>query len=276
MKDPKTVIAKPMIETRPEMYDTYLEYSWVQSFTVPPRLEDAFNSLWMAWKEAANTHRMPFLMLEGMKAFADSYVRSRPPKGRRMVDAMQFVLARDGELKREQKKKMQSTLRKADRAEQIASESVRFPKEEYWKQIIGASEIQISIVGSQNLAFCAQVFAYECFVVACFEALGGNPKRRPSDERFWADFQLLLGGDPQKSFWDEPDISTAREVRNSFAHRAGKVKRNLMRKDHQFYISEMGVVSVMPHNNRELHVVLTEAVTELVDQVGKKQSATGA
>lgn len=270
MKDPKTVIARPMIETRRHLYDTYLDYKWLQTFEVPPQIEDAFNSLWMAWKEAANTHRMPFLMAEGMEAFANSYVRSRPPKGRRMIDAMQFTLARDGELKRQQKKKMQATLRKADQAERIANDGVRFPKEMYWKNIIGGSEMQISIIGSQSLAFCAQFFAYECFVVACFEALGGNPKRRPSDERFWSEYQRLLGDDPQKSYWDEPVISTAREVRNSIAHRAGRVKPSLMRKEHGFYVSDMGVVSVMPLNNIELFGVLKRAVEELVAQVSRK------
>lgn len=270
MKDPKTVIANPMIETRREKYDTFLDYAWIKSISVPPQLEAALNSLLMSWKEAANTHRMPFLMVEQMRAFADGYAQSRPPKGRRLLNAVHQKLSRDIHLTRTQRKQTLAVLKRADQAERIARDETCFPADRYWELMIRESEMLLSITGSQSLAFCAQLFAYECFVVSCFEAVGGNPKRRPSDDRFWDEFQRLLSGDPRTSCWDAPVIATAREVRNSIAHRAGRVKTDLMRKDHGFHLSNFGVVSIMPENNIELHGVLRTAVTQLAAEVSKK------
>lgn len=85
MNGPKSVIAMPVIETRRELYDTYLDYEWVETFSVPSRIEEAFDSFWMAWKEDSNTHRLPYLVVEQMEAFANEYMRARLPKGRRMI-----------------------------------------------------------------------------------------------------------------------------------------------------------------------------------------------
>lgn len=281
VKDLKQVVAVKEVETRRELYDSYLDRDWTELMTlrVPQQLDAAFSSMCLAWKEAVNTQRIPFLMVEQMASFANGYMRARPPKGRRMIDALQIDIQRrlSGNLRRHDRKQIQASLKKADQAMRIADErvAVQFPKQQYWDEVIENIEIRLCITGAQNQGFCSLVFAYECFVVACFEALGGDPKKRIAHDPFWNDFAARLGRDahqesPQTKYWNDPIISTAREVRHSFAHRGGKVKREDMREGHGFYISPMGIVTVKPENNRELYRVMKSKVTDLVAEMTQK------
>jgi len=92
MTDLKQVVAVKEIETRRELYDSYLDPDWTErlAHSVPPQLSTAFSSLCLAWKESMNTQRIPTVMVEQMASFAKGYMRVKPMRGRRMIDAVQI------------------------------------------------------------------------------------------------------------------------------------------------------------------------------------------
>lgn len=98
--------------------------------------------------------------------------------------------------------------------------------------------MQLSITGSQGLAYCAQVFAYEWFVVSCFRLLGGPDRFRPNEDRFWGDWQSHLGRDGRADYWDTRPVKVARLARNCIAHTGGKAKPDLLAEQPEFFISD--------------------------------------
>jgi len=76
--DDQRVIATKMIETRLHLYNTFFDVRWAQdlSLRMPNQLSQAFDHLCLAWEEAANTHRLPWLMVQQMKGFADGLTRN--------------------------------------------------------------------------------------------------------------------------------------------------------------------------------------------------------
>ena len=90
MTDPKHVVATRMIETRLHLYDRFFDHDWAQAefARVPAQLTEAFEHLCLAWKEAANTHRLPWLMVQQMKAFADGVLRNHKPYVARFIESI--------------------------------------------------------------------------------------------------------------------------------------------------------------------------------------------
>ncbi|MFO0825598.1 MAG: hypothetical protein U0792_21165 [Gemmataceae bacterium] len=187
------------------------------------------------------------------------------------MDALKGGLLRElgDDIKRAHRKEIETAIRKFDQAVRIADDSgqATYPIAAHWNEITNLSETQLSISGSQSLAFCAQIFAYECFLVACFESLGGDTEARPSGQKFWAEFKRLLGGDPRATYWDDRPVFIAREARNSIAHRGGKAKPELLAADPSLFISPEGIISVRPTDNHELFAVLKSKVSQLLAEV---------
>lgn len=279
MADKKRVIETRVIETRLELYNSFFDHAWAREMTgrVPLRLADAFDSLCLAWKEAANTHRLPWLMIHQMEQFAGGFMRrSQPDTAEMIVKFRDWLLSEmDGELKRVEKKAVIAAIKKIDQGLRVASQvkDAHFPAVEYWNDLIGKSEFRLSISGSQGQTFCALVFGYEWFLVGSFRALGGPEKYKPSEDRFWSEFGKLLGGDPKAVYWDDQAVRIARTARNSIAHLGGKAKPDLLAEEHGLFISPEGIISVQPTNNRDLFEALRAKVTQLVEEATPKLTA---
>jgi hypothetical protein len=276
--DEHKVIATRMIDTNLEDYATFFDHGWAKEMSnhVHPRLADALERLCLAWKEAANTHRLPWLMIHQMEAFARGFMRRAKPDLVVLIGEFRDWLFREmnGKLQRVEKKAIHTAIKNIDQRLRLASQEkdASLPATKYCNDLLDQPEFQLSISGSQNLTYCGLVFGYEWFVVSCFRALGGPVKKRPSTQSFWAEFKSLLGGDPQAMYWDDPPIWLAREARNCIAHLGGKAKNEVIARNARpgLFISLEGVISVRTRDNRALFDLLKRKVTQLVGEVQPK------
>jgi hypothetical protein len=274
--DGKKVIANKMIETRLDLYASFFDHRWAQELDqrTPPKLAEAVESLCLAWKEAAATHRLPWLMIHQMEAFAGGMIRGHKPRMARLVEALKSWVWRelDGSLQRAEKKKLIGAIKKADQSLRLSDhkQDVKIPAVAYWNDLIDKSEFQFSIIGSQNLSYCGLVFGYEWFLVSCFRVLGGPDKYKSNEDRFWTDFTARLGGDPKAEYWEDRPVKIARIARNCIAHSGGKAKPELLAEKPDLFVSDDGLITVRPSNNRALFEVLKEKVTRLVGEVAPK------
>jgi hypothetical protein len=277
MNDTERVIATKMIETRLHLYDTFFDSRWAQDLSarMPAQLGEQFDHLCLAWKEAANTHRLPWLMVQQMKGFADGLTRNHKPYLARFIEGVKQMILNglSGALKRAERKTVEGYIKTMDQKLRLAEQQqceIAFPVDNYWNWIIGVPDFQLSIAGSQGQTYCALVFGYECFLVSVFRALGGSEKSKPNEDRFWVQFSAFIGGDPQGTYWDDSAVKIARFTRNSIAHLGGKAKPELLAEQHGLYISPQGIISVQPLNNRELFRILKGKVTRLVAEATPK------
>jgi hypothetical protein len=271
--DPKKVVASKWVESDLDLYATFFEHGWAQEMArrlSSTKLESAFDNLCMAWKEAANTHRLPWLMIMQVKAFVGGYRKEQRPYGVRLIEALKARLTKElgGSLRHMQKKKIDEVLERIDDElrEREKGEKVALDTVGYWNQLIGESEFQLSIWGSQRLSYCALIFAYEWFVVSCFRLLGGLEKVKPNEEKFWKGFQTMLGRDVKPDYWDDKPVKIARLARNCIAHLGGKAKQDLLDESPPLFISDEGIITIQPSDTRGLFTLLKGKATSLIDE----------
>ncbi len=284
MKDKKTIIATLAIEPDLDRYATFFDGPWAEALfkRAPTQLADAVSNLVLSWRMAANTHRLPWLMIHQMEGFASGFMRRSKPDMAVLMERLRNWLFKelDGELRRVEKKAINAVIDKLDQGLRLESQTKdgRIPAREYWDEISDQQEMCFSITGSQNLSYCALFFAYEWFLVGCFRALGGEAKFRTNQDKFWKRFAELLGRDPVPDYWEEPEgaasrpLVVARLARHSIAHTGGKAKEELKAEKHGLTVSPEGFVSVWPSNNLALFSVLKQKVDRLVDEVSPKLS----
>src|SRR4051794_41483615 len=98
-----------MIETRLELYEGFYDHAWAQDMVerVPSQISGDFDSLCLAWKEAANTHRLPWLMIHQMEQFAGGFMRRSKPDMAVLIGKFRDWMLQEmgGELRRGGKKK---------------------------------------------------------------------------------------------------------------------------------------------------------------------------
>lgn len=278
MRTAKKVVVTRMIEQVLKQYESFFDHPWAMQLTAtaPAELEDAVDSLCLAWKEAANTHAQPLLMMTQMEGFARGLLKDKQPEVAKLIREVNAWLKLNLKhaLNRDRMKELEAKVRQFERGLRIAegTRDTRYPIDEHWQRLLGIDEIQISISGSQGLSYCGLVFAYEWFVVSCYRVLGGQERFRPNEERFWKDWQVRFGRDGEADYWADPAVAVARETRNCVAHTGGKVKPELRAKRPGYFISTEGVLSIQPSDNHALFGVLKDKVSQLVGEVRKKLS----
>lgn len=282
MKSKKDVIVTLSIEPDLEAYDTFFDRPWAVALAkrAPVQLSSAVGNLIFSWRVAANIHRLPWLTIHRLEAFAEGFMRRSKPDMAVLMERFRNWLFKemDGELRRVEKKAINAVIGKLDQGLRIESQKKngKIPAMAYWADICDQQEMAFSVTGSQNQSYCALFFAYDWFLAGCFRALGGEPKLRTTDRRFWKRFAELLGRDPVPDYWEEPESSTSRPLavakfaRHSIAHTGGLAKDELKAEKHDLRISPEGFISVWPENNRALFNLLREKVDSLVDEVMQK------
>jgi hypothetical protein len=271
--DPKEVLVRKRITTNLELYESFYDHEWARGLieSMPEgKLSDAVANLCVAWKEAANTHRLPWLIITQMEHFVTGYVKEHRPTGMRLIDVLKNRLKRElgDSVRHMAKKKIDEVLEKIDKDFRENEKHLDPALEplKYWNGLVNEQEFILSICGSQSLSYCALIFAYEWFVVSCFRLLGGAEETRPSDKRFWQAFESLLSRDVKPDYWDDKQVKIARFARNSIAHTGGKAKQELLDENPSLFIHN-GVITIQPTDTRDLFALLKGKVTLLVNEV---------
>jgi len=263
------------IDPRVAAYKTFFDHAWsrkLDELAAGSKLAEPVFSLCMNWKSAANTHLMPWLMIENLKSFWEGFLRGQESYSERAVAHLaQHVPAAMGDsLSNMKRKKLAEVMTEIGRRmkqvrEQDGEEIDPQALFETFLNGPGGSELHLSIWGSQRIVFGAVYHAYENFVSRCVGLARNEPDYRSSNiKALHADARAAFGDTTADYCLTDPPVDTARLVRNALAHHGGKETDQLKKVPHGVDVVD-GVLQVMPDDNRRLFDTLKDRVFKLVE-----------
>jgi hypothetical protein len=273
MTDPKKVIKTKWIDTEYKRYDTFLDFAW--ALQVSERLNgtslgDAFNHLWSLWREAVALHRSPWLMIELARATTAGFLNGPVSSGQAIASMFRERLHAGHGPNLNSTKRAQAI----ELLDSIVAE-LRAPlvpladnlRSDLWAKLIGESEFQMGVWGSQNFSYCGLVFGYEYFVAQVHHLLTGDSNSRTSDKEFWKAWNDLFDKTERKAkqdYWTENPVAIALETRHAIAHRGSKVNEALVALKPTYQIID-DEITISPCDNKRLFLLLQGKVSKLVD-----------
>ena len=137
--------------------------------------------------------------------------------------------------------------------------------ERFWNAMLQNSESQLTIIGTQVMAYSGLYFAYENFVTNCYSAKSGNI----SNSLFrYADIRNALiqafGASVESEVWSCDEIERIRRVRNDLAHNGGCPGERTKELAPDMIIE--GHIAVTPNDIKEAFTELKLKVDILLDQ----------
>jgi hypothetical protein len=261
------------IDTRVDAYKTYFDHAWYRKLdetVAGSKLEEPVFSLGMNWKSAANTHLMPWLMIQSIKRFWEGHLRGQESASEQAVTHLaQHVPAEMGDsLSHMKRKKLAEVMTQiGGRMKQVREQN----DEEINPQAVfdiflsgpGGSELQLSIWGSQRITYGAVFHAYEDFVSRCVGLARNEPDYRAFKiKTLHSDARAAFGDTTANHCLTDSPVELARLVRNALAHQGGRETDELKKVAHGVTVVD-GVLQVMPDDNRRLFDTLKDRVFKL-------------
>jgi hypothetical protein len=260
------------IDHRLESYASFYDHEWAKRFsalTGGTKLDDIAFDLGIDWKGAANTFRMPWLLIHSLKDFNHGYKVGGQSRATVYFKALrQLVLARTARLLSNMKQREltgifdQSCGGVLEHANQVTEELV---PEEVWSEYLKIGEFVLALWSSQRICYGSLYYAYESFLRRC--AAVGNP---PADNEYTGigalkdDLNRLIGSDMADVCLDDPKVVLAQLVRNSLVHNGGRVTPKIRSRQHGLKVAD-GLIHIMAPDVRDLFDLLKEKVLVLVE-----------
>ena len=220
------------IELRLDSYKDFYDRAWFEKWTGETRgtaLYQPVFDLGAAWRYAANTHVLPWLLATMVQEATEMNLNTTEPFGKKYVAHVHERLV----------KRMGSSLRKAQQhllrkeldviyeeveAAAVAVAPHRFVPDATWQMMLQNSEFRFALIGSQRSCYGAVYYAYEDFLTRCV----GLAKREPDyrwfkRQVFERDITDQFSTAIRQQCWDDSDIQLARLARNALVHRGCRV-----------------------------------------------------
>lgn len=272
---PAEAVKNIKIDPRVGAYKTFFDHDWARKFdelVAGSKLAEPVLSLCVNWKSAANTHLMPWLMVENLKGFWEGFLRGQESYSEQAVahlarhvpDAMGDSLSH---MKRKKLAEVMTDLgsRMKEFREQDGEEIDPQALFDTFLHGQGGSELQLSIWGSQRIVYGAVYHAYENFVSRCVGLARIEPDYRSSNVKsLHADARAAFGDSTADFCLTDQAVDAARLVRNALAHHGGKETDQLKKVPHGVDVVD-GVLQVMPDDNRRLFDALKDRVFKLAE-----------
>jgi hypothetical protein len=263
------------IDPRVDAYKTFFDHAWsrkLDELVAGSKLAEPVFSLCMNWKSAANTHLMPWLMIENLKGFWQGVLRGQESAtehavahlARHVPDAMGDSLSH---MKRKKLAEVMAEVggRMKEFREQYDEEIDPAALFETFLNGPGGSELHLSIWGSQRIVYGAVYHAYENFVSRCVgTARKESDYRSPNIKALHSDVRATFGDTTADYCLTDQPVDAARLVRNALAHHGGKETDQLKKVAHGVDVVD-GVLQVMPADNRRLFDTLKDRVFKLAE-----------
>jgi hypothetical protein len=271
-----------------ESYKSFFDHRWAQrisALTRGTKLDVAVFALCMNWKAAANTHLLPWLIVEMLvKLLHGTMVDMEPLAAvaarelkRRLVGEMKGTLSRAAE--RRLRKVVDKAVASAStaRTSSYAAMKGRFGRPTFWSELLQEREFQLSLWGSQRICYVAIYHAFEDFVRQCVTAASGKPVGwRP--EHLVRAARQAFGETFVETCLGDHEVTQARLVRNALSHYGGKITAELTQLGCSLMVEE-GVVQIMPADTAHLFDVLKERAYEVakktLEVIEMPQSGSG-
>jgi hypothetical protein len=260
-----------LIDENYDSYQSFFDHTWAQGIdqlvTGTPLAVVVFD-LCAAWKAAANTHRLPWLMFQLFRSFSVKFLHARASIGSFYVGALTQRLPTEmGGLRHMQRKQLGDLLQRIyedvrNHPDQAVGE---FVLDKLWDQIVPDFEFHASLWASQRLCFGAIYYAYEDFLVRTYRVIAAQPDYRMNNaKQFHTEFGKVFTPE-LRDFCFDGEINVARLVRNALAHSGGRETAELSKEKHQYHI-EGGEIQIVPSNTTALFNLLKERATKVTTE----------
>lgn len=265
-----------IVDDRLESYLTFFEGEWarrVSKVVDGTPLDPLVFDLTFSWRGAANTHRMPWMMVHVVKSFADGYRGGPDTLCQQWVQVVTLrLLAEMGDrLQPEQRREIQLAL---DRiavdvrvARAVAALQTQFDPNELWVGMVGATEFQFCLQASQRLAFGALFYAYEDFFLRSYRLKSGKANYQIG-KTFSEDFATAFGAGLRDYCWSDPQVNVARQIRHALVHNGGRETEKLRVLGHGIQVMD-GELQIMPPNTKALFDILKVRVERFVRETSR-------
>ena len=219
----KTIFA----DTRLEAYRSFFDHAWakqIMDLAHGTKLDQPVFDLCAAWRGAANTHLLPWLLATQVQSAIEMRVStsSRLAKSGCPVVRDKLVAAMGDSLRHMQRRKLQEELEKLfEEVNAINQEAVVSDGEEMWQEFFKNPEFQFALLGSQRMCYAAVYYAYEDFLARCVGLARCEPDyRMPRRGEFQKHFAAVLGEPLCDLCWTNAKVNLARVTRHALVHTA--------------------------------------------------------
>lgn len=262
-----------VLDERMESYSTFFDHAWsktIYALASGTAFEEPVFDLARAWKAAANTHVLPWLMADQLKQFYAGVMRTDEPFAIKLVNALLIRLEqRSGGAIPDEIIELLRTLLKETAIEfglnrqKIAG---AFDPQTAWREFLSLSEFQFSLWGSQRLAYGALYYAYEDFLLRVFTLATGRSNYEIRSKQFGKDFAQLFGTGLRDACWSDPQVHIARLTRHALVHNGGRLTERLRNLKHGLRITS-GEIQIMAPDTRALFDLLKVRALRLTEHV---------
>ncbi len=260
------------IDPRIDEYKSFYDHDWAKrmsALTKDTLIDEIAFDLGIAWKSAANTHVLPWLMMETLKNFATGFAEAHDPLSYNWLNLASDRIAQGmgQDLRLMQHQRIRSILQHLFEEAKSAFEAMPLgiDFDGYWRDITQFTEFQLSLWGSQRIIYGAVYYAYEDFLLRAFKKVTGQTSYRIQD-KFSKDFADSFGVSTRDFCWSDPKVIVARLVRHALVHNGGRVTIDLSAHNLPIEVED-GELQIMAPDTKAVYDLLKVRALRLAEEV---------
>lgn len=275
-----------LIDPEYDNYKTFFDHALYQRLMTASEktpIEWPVFDLFINWRGLANTHAMPWILIESLSRFWDGAFKVNDKMGfaHRLAIMMRDNVVKECNFTNMQKKKVTATMEAICQRYVTAmehDEPPQFDKDKIWNEDCKEMEFRFAIIGSQRCVFGSLYHYYENFLRQIIGVLKGDPDYKiPRRKEFIADVRQYLGDEVAEKCVIDHDVNLARLVRNSLAHTGGHVTQELKDANHPFPVVD-GRIQIMAAFTKQSFEILKRRATLIIivalEKLGKPMEPT--
>lgn len=293
------VVGRVVIDQNLSSYEQFFDHTWayeVYKKVGNTLLKAPLETLILAWRLTDGNHRLPSLMMQMLRSFADgdvnAKIRARDCYIDKVVKAITGKIEkRLPSLKPHQRIALHKAVAKIEKDEyealKVVRDQITFDVESFWGRIVPEDEFRFCLLGAQAANFGSLFFAYEDFIANAirtkdseFDSKNGSLK---------GEFARHFGLSLRDYCWPDDkapaanEIDLLRRVRNTLVHNGGKYNDELQKRYSARFFDASGIerpelrgeqflytddkIHITPRNTAYLFSVLKDRVSRIVGEV---------
>lgn len=288
--DQKEIVEKILIDPNFNAYEQFFDHAWCErivGLVKSSPLKAAVEGLMVAWRGTDGVHRLPWIMVKNLQAFADGEFegqsRHRANYAERIIEGIVETLDYRIQLKHDQRVLLKRAIAKIEEEAfqelKAARAQVKMDLAGYWASIIQKSEFQFSLFGAQGTNYGTLFFAYEDFLANVIRTK--DPTYTSKNKRIKTQFSKHFGVLLTDFCWNHEEVEIAMLVRHAMAHNGARYGPALDKFKTRF-VDATGTtallrgnmfntvnekIQIMPCNTTYLFGVLKDRVTRIVEEL---------
>jgi len=264
---------KVVIDNRLDSYESFFDHSWARSLfqlVDQTKLEPIAFDLCADWKGAANTGRLPWVIIDSLEGFHTGYSQTREPFWQKLTKALRdhFLDKTKHTFSLTKRKELAGIIARVseDVQEEIRNAPPAFDRQEAWASFLKIGEFTLGLWSSQRLCYGAVYYAYENFLRQCVSIGQKKLVYRPHGaDKLRTVLNTVFGSNMGDTCLDDDKVILARRVRNALVHNGGRATSEIQANPGDLRIVN-GMVHIMPPDVRDLYNVLKDCVTTLAEK----------